>query len=445
MKLIDTRKGNLSPDLNLYCLAKFYMYGGKLLKAIKQFELAAQVSRKVGASDRRADALRDVGIIYLWLERPQGGLPALKQARALYERSGNVSQAVEVLCALAETHRLAGDYDEARACCGEAFKSAKDLGNRQARTQAILSYAGLCLDSGDLESAERYIMEADSGDFSGSGYVGLKILELRFNLSLHRGDFSEAFDHAAKVLVARGQGEDRMMSAHLLAQRAMLQCRLGRRMEARRALVLLLDIARTYRFPLCEGRARLLEGLILASEGKGTLAEKSFSRAAEIFRSERCERELVHLYLERGLTFLKSGNFEESYLNFEEGFYLAKKLNLAYMKCRYYLAMGLQELIIPQGQPGRAEDRLRYAENLASQVPFTDILWQTQYYMGRLLEWKGEKRESRVYYEKSMAGRRETTDRIPLTYRQAYLKVAEDRELEALLDERMAEKAPVGS
>ncbi|MCZ6791976.1 MAG: protein kinase [Planctomycetota bacterium] len=440
LKMIDSPRDGLSPDLNLFCLGKLYKYNGKLLKAVKQFELVAQVSRRFGANDRRADALLEMGTIQLWLERPQTALPVLQQSQALYTRSENVSRSVEVFCALGETHRLLGEYDEARKCLGTAFKTAEGIDNRQAKTQALLSYAGLFLDAGDLENADRYIAKADSGDFRASGFVELKTQELRFTLAVQRGEFGEALDHAANVLVARGQGDDRIASANLLAQRALLRSRLGKPMEARRSLVMLLDVARTYHFPLCEGRARLLEGVILASEGKSELAEKSFSRAAEIFRRERSERELVQLYLERGVNFLKSGNFEESYLNFEEGFYLAKKLDLVYMKSRYYLAMGILEMMLPEGQLHRAEERLRYAERLASQVPFAEVLWQIQYYLGKLFGWQGKTKESKALHAKSLEGRRATTDRIPLTYRQGYLKTTEDKELESLLDRHLAEK-----
>jgi len=121
-------------------------------------------------------------------------------------------------------------------------------------------------------------------------------------------------------------------------------------------------------------------------------------------------------------------------------FYLAKKLNLTYMKCRYYLAMALLELVIPEGKMKKAEECFSYAERLTDGVPYTEVLWQVQYYAGKLCEWNGRMEQSEMYYAKSLAGRRTAADKIPLTFRQGYLKSAADEELETLLDQHMSRK-----
>lgn len=439
LRLVDSRRDTQFPDVNLFCLARFYKCKGKLLKAVKQFELASQLSRKLGASDRRADSLLEIGKIQGWLERPQSALPALEQANALYRRTGNVPMSVEVLCELGETRRMLGQYDEARRSLDEALRRAETLGNRQAQMQALLSYAGLALDSGDLDRSQRYLESAESKSRRVASYVSLRAIELRFELCVQRGEISRALDQAAKALVSGGQVDDRLASAALLAQRATLQCRLGRKIDARRALVMLLDIARSYGFPLGEGRARLLEGMILTREGKSAAAERSYLQAAEIFRQERSERDLIQLYLEHGMLSLKAGNHEDAYLYLEEGFYLAKKLHLNYMKTRYYYALGQLEIVMAESSLARAEERLRLAEQLASQVPYPELLWQVEYMLGRVYDWDGRNEEAAALFARSSAGRIRVTDSIPMTYRQAYLRTAADDALEVKLDEHIRE------
>ncbi|MEM7231802.1 MAG: protein kinase [Planctomycetota bacterium] len=442
LRTLETQRDERYPDVNLFCLARFYKYKGKLTRAARQFEIAGQVSRKLGAADRRADALVEMGTINQWLERPQPAIAALSQAKALYQRTGNVPGGLNALCGLGETHRLLGEYEEAKDCLSRAFRAAETLSNRYGRAQALVSYAGICLDQGDIQAAERYLSEAQSSDFRLSGVVLLKAHELRFQLSAECGDLGAALEQAGKALGAnRGSGDDRIATAKLVGEKALLLCRLGKRMEARRALVSLLEVAKSANFPLCEGRARMLEGVLLAKEGKAALAEKSFGQAAEIFRNEGCERELVRLYLEHGFLSLREGDFENTYLCLEEGFYLAKKLNLAYMKCRYYFAMAVLEMAIPDGQYSKAEERFRFAEQLASKVPYRELLWQIQSYLAKLYELAGRETESGSYAAKSLASRKLTTDMIPLTYRQAYLKAADDKKLEELIEARVATPA----
>ncbi|MBN1441309.1 MAG: protein kinase, partial [Planctomycetes bacterium] len=389
LRILDGLRNNDRPDHSLYCLAQYYKLKGKYKNALRQFELAAEVAQKLGAGDRQADALLEVARLHLGLGRPHLARPALLQANRLYWKTGNVPMSIEVLCDLGEAHRLLGEYDAAKGCLGEAMRRSDVLGAVEAGARAKLSYAGLCLDSGDVAGAESHLKDVDATAGRILSNINLKILEHRVELAIERGDYTEAFDLIAKATVSEGRREDRIASAPLVAKKALLQCRFRRKSEARRSIVALLELAEAVGMPICEGRARCFDGMLLSAEGRHASAERSFTKAAEIFLGEGSERDLAALYLEQGDLCMKQGRFEETYLFLEEGFYLAKKLNLNYMKCRYYFSMGVLETLIAEDSLQRGEERFRYAEHIARKVPYGELLWQIELFLGKVLEHEG--------------------------------------------------------
>ncbi len=136
---------------------------------------------------------------------------------------------------------------------------------------------------------------------------------------------------------------------------------------------------------------------------------------------------------------LLEGRHEEAYLQFEEGVYLAKKLNLEYMKIRFLYALGLFEIAtIPDGTLSKAESRLLSAERLASKVPFNEILWQIQSQIGRVCELTGRPEAAAEYKEKARVSHDATLESIPSTHSNAYSKVSVDADLDRLLEDKCA-------
>jgi len=439
LRVTDGEDGVAAPDANLYCLGKYYKYKGKLEKAVQQLELCCQINRKAGVAERQADCLLEIGNIYRLLERPRDALGPLEEACALYRRGNNVPYLAEARCSLGETHRLLGECDDAMPLLEDALDSAAKLGNREAEIRALLSYAELHLDRGAVEAAERYLGEIEALDARDTTSATLKSMELRFSLALRRGRVGDALGFANKGLEVCRQGENRTLSTRLLTERAVLHCRLGSRVDARRGMVQLLDIAQAHDFPLAEGRARMLEGIVQTAEGNASRADKAFQSALDIFTQLTSERDLVELHSHHGLLCLKTGRHEETYLHLEEGGYLAKKLNLEYTKTRYQFALGLLELAIPEGELGRAEERFLFAVNLAEKLRYIELQWQIEYQLGKLYQLTGREGNGETFLQRAKANRKRTLDGIPVSHRQGYLKTVDDPDLDALLETKVRE------
>ena len=434
LRYVDGIACEVPLEVNLFYLGSFYKYKGKLAKAIRQFELCCQVNQRAGVVEGQARSLLEIGHIYMLLERPRDALEPLEQACVLFDKGKNLPLRVEAQCALGEAHCLIGEKDEGMSRLAKALDVAEELDNQQLRTRTLLAYADLHVSRGEMAAASKTLEAMESRESRSTSSSALKAMEIRFAMASTSGSIQEALELSAEGLALCRENEIRIFSTWLMTQRALLLCQLGSRAEARRTLVRLLDIAQAHDFELARGRAKFLEGVIALFEGRLQAAERLFTAAEDIFTRMKSERDLVELHKHFGMLRMKLGDFESTYLHFEEGVYLAKKLDLEHMKAQYQLALGLLELAIPEGTVARAEERFLYAERLAQSVPFSELLWQIQYNLGRLCQLLERTEEGEEYLKKASATRNEILDRIPVSYRQGYLKAVDDPFLDGLLE-----------
>lgn len=248
----------------------------------------------------------------------------------------------------------------------------------------------------------------------------MKAIALRSELAMWRGDFSSALEYSSHGLQIARELRDPVGTADYLVQRCLLSSTLGRSGEARRGIASLMELAQRYRLHLQEGWGRLVEGIVLAQDERMEPAEKAFAQATDLVVTHGSERDVAALYLEYGLFCLKTQDHEQSYLNLQEGFYLAKKLDLSYFKCRFFFARGLLEASLAGEEPGRAEESFRFAANLAARASFQDLRWQAHYHFGKLLLAMKRDDEARKHFTVSYNTLQDVVANVPEEYRDGY-------------------------
>ena len=129
---------------------------------------------------------------------------------------------------------------------------------------------------------------------------------------------------------------------------------------------------------------------------------------------------MAALYLEYGLFSLKRQDHEQSYLNLEEGFYLARKLDLSYLKCRCFYARGLLDASLSGEETGRAEESFRLAANLSARAPFQEVRWLVHHHFGRLLLAASREAEARKHFEVAHNSLKDVLGNMPRDYRDSY-------------------------
>jgi serine/threonine protein kinase/tetratricopeptide (TPR) repeat protein len=437
LRVTDTKGDVELIDFSLHCMGRFYKYKGRFDKALKQFQLCSSLRKRQGLTDGQAEMHLEMGGIQLFLQRPRAAIRHLRESRAGHEKSGNLVGVVETLNLLSEAHRLLGEYEDSKKALNEALRQGKVVGNPRLAGESFVLGTEICLDRGDFESAERYLVEVEA--LARSNPVrGLSSADLRSRFSFFKGDFASALEFVEQGLEASKTLGNRLRAPPFLETQVLLQIRLGVFPAAQRTVGTLLDLARRHRLRLREGRGILNQGTLLAREGNKEGADASFNKALEIFKDEESERDLVLIYLEFGLALLERGQVEQAILYFEEGLYLAKKLNLLYWKCRLHFATGILESKILQGDLAKAEESLRLAERFARQAGFLDLLWQVEYELGRLFAKTSRQSDAAQCFSSAVGDRRAVLQRIPDVYRESYLAASPGRDLEHAAEESRA-------
>ena len=231
---------------------------------------------------------------------------------------------------------------------------------------------------------------------------------------------------------------NKMRIAPLIQLRVRLYLLLGRHDEIRRNLNELYDIGKQYDLPVISARASLLKGRLFFMNGDYAGAERVFKEALEIFKARETERDLAELYLDYGLLRLHNQQYEEAYLLFEEGAYLAKKLHLVYIRCRFSLAMGQLESGMEEGKPEHANAHFKTAENMARKYNFQELLWQVYYHQGKFLLEREERAGAKTVLVRAMSTFKQVIDRVPESFQDSYVTAREAYRLLRLVDEFQA-------
>jgi tetratricopeptide (TPR) repeat protein len=442
--LIDAQHDTRLLAWSLFCRGKLYLFKGQYAKALKQFQLSLILRRKMHAGDGQADCLLEIASIHHALGAPEEALPGLEEALVLYEKTGNLPRWVAARSLQGEVLRLVGDYPRCYQAVADALRRLGTFDSRRVTVRTLLTFAGLCVDKGDLAHAERYLRDAQAHESRGYGTSAatVKTLALLAEHAWHGGRLGAAIECATQGLTAAREIGDPALLAQVLILQAFLLRRLGKGGEARRAFVNALDLAARHELSSIEGWAKVVEGMVLRDEGKFEAAERFFAEAGEILGTHGSERDLAALHLEHGLLYLERGELEEAYLKFEEGLELAKKLHLRFMEARFHLAIGLLDMELGEGEEKRAEENLRHAEDIAAPAPYTEILWRARYQLGSLFLRRGLMVKGEAKLRESFASLKDVLGSIPAPYRESYLRASGAEGLASLLERTLRLGAP---
>ncbi|MBI4587021.1 MAG: protein kinase [Planctomycetes bacterium] len=451
LKLLDGRNEAGFVALTLYYLGGYFYCSGKFENSLKQYRLCSTLMRKLGLLQHEADCHRHLGALHLLLNQPGKARLALDHALELYEQTEDAWGSLEVLKHLGEAHRLLGRYEEAETFLGQALGANDKLENPKSFREICFTCSRICIDRGDLPKASKYLglpQKKPNPQWDEHEMMVLNNLELQCHIALQGGNFQNALDLAARGIIYFQEVKNQMLAVPILELRAQLYLLLGKYSEVDRTLNQLKEVGRRLLLPVVEGRALLLEGKILLSSGDFKGSCSAFDKALAIFKEKQSERDLAQIYLEYGLALLKHGlgpagaagsaggnsPVEQIYVFFEEGFYLTKKLNLIYLRCRYLMAMGRLEAQIKEGDSARAERYLQNAEKLARQFQFMDLIWQIYYLQSDFYFKRGFSEAGQEALSEAVRFLGSLIQGIPGAFRESYLSTSGAQDLYLLYE-----------
>ncbi len=429
VRLLDAQRDDQLLAESLFCRGRYYRYRGNLRQALKQFQLSLLLRREQRAYDAQADCLLELARVEAELDCPQRARPHVEKALAVYERTGNLRGRVAALSLLGEVERWLGDYEASRHTIDRLLDACRRLGDLEYIEAAYSTLGAASADRGDTGTAERYVRKAQralrrrrplSAARSWSVY-------LQGEWSYQQGYFDRALEKCNQALRnALTSKQPRLVGAVLLLRGQIFDA-LDDQGEVRRNLTWLVDVATRNGLRVVEGRARMLEGALFAKKGQVDAAARTFETATNLFSDEGSERDLAWLYLEYGLFALRNRDEEQAFLNLTEGAFLAKKLDLAYLRCRFQVARGLFEAALEESE--NAERSLRVATKMAKRFGYRPLELRSHMFLRALLRNWGRLEEAEV--EQASCGRllEELRVDVPRRYRERFSGDGGRREL----------------
>ena len=194
----------------------------------------------------------------------------------LYQESMDVSQMAYVL-------ETIGRLDAAQEAYGEALEMAERLGHRFTQALILGNFAGLAIARGRLDEGRRragqsLAMCVDIGDVEGQAEMHVLLGEV----ARLTGDHGVANERFARAIDMGVPIHADAIAVRALALRALVAVVERTPDEAQRLSARALEIAIQSGIPAVEGRARLVEGLVLIASGDPAAALEPLEHARAV-------------------------------------------------------------------------------------------------------------------------------------------------------------------
>ncbi len=385
LNLLDSAPGMSSSDSTLHCLGKLYKYKDKFTLARNQFRFCADLRRRMGERSACADAMTELGGLELFLGHDETAAQVLRRAVRLYDESKNRVGLVKALNLLGESHRRLGQYEDSEKALLRGLENAERIGNDLSMSEARFVLANMNLDRGRLDRSVEYIQAAYPGEPEEPRAL-LKLLEFQCRLCQLRGDFLMLFHEGERGLKLARERRLYYYIERFLVHLIVAQVRLGNLEQAEGYVKTLNELDQLNRSRVSQGRALMLQALVFAARNQRRRALTYFNRAESIFKEEGAERDLLPLYIYLGEFLIEENDRERVFLCYEEGNYLAKKLQLNYWKARFCFARGALEMATGDTPANRERARRLFGEAAlyAKRAPYAALLARIQAQIAKL-------------------------------------------------------------
>lgn len=423
LRLIDATRDRRLVAASLLSRATFYEVRHQFQPALRQLNLCLLLEKQSNAFVGVADCMLRLGTLHRRLGNPREARRFLETALSVYRRIESRPQAIDAECELAEVNRLLGQNQTAVAQLSAAARQAASLDKRITFDRALWSLSAAAYDRGDFEGGDatldRLARRPSSRRVSSSG---LRIGLLRSEAALLRGNFQAAVEEARTLVLEARQHKNPLWIARGLRQQSLLQLWVGRNGEARRPMAALMDLAVTQGLPLEEGWGRYLEARALVNEGLSGAATKAFCLARDAMAEHGGPRDLAELYLHRGWFHLTEAQYEDSYVDLEEGLHLARSLDLPHVVAWYQIARAIHEWCVSGPEEDRVRDRLLDAVEKAAVGPFPEPMGQAHHRLAELAGDTGRSDSARVHRARSREALQGVLSNLPASIRRVYLE-----------------------
>jgi len=204
---------------------------GRYAEAQGYLEESLSIAREMGDSTRVLVALQPLGMSALGRGDREAAGRHLREAVDLAQARGNPHYLAATLNALAQFHRLEGQFDRARELCEQVLALSRDTGDQNVIALGLLNLAMIAVERRALEEARSMVLESSDIAYAiSSMQAGQSVLEVCTGLASASAQWARAahFFGAAEAQAKRsGLHRDPADQAFLELHVARLRSELG--------------------------------------------------------------------------------------------------------------------------------------------------------------------------------------------------------------------------
>ncbi len=367
MESLDNRRSPDQMTASLRCLAAFWRYREHAAKSITQLQICRSACQRLQLKDDEIECVLELAAMHLSRgEAPNARHYALQALKDL-EVTANRVLLLRARLLLAESAWYLGYYEESKTQCSSALQLAKEFDNSVAHLHARTILARVVSDQGNIPAAEQLLGEAASQCHYEESVRALHLAQS--HVACLSGKWDKVWglleDCYAKGAAFHPEGTllAALSAASLGKSDALDTLREGLGALSKREDLALIDAMHAF-----------LDGLSAFIAQRDDHGFARFNDALRLSRSARSDRLITWACLFLGRALVRNRQHEQAYLTFEEGLFMAKRLNLVLLKGYFWYEMGLLELSVPAGDLHRAAEHLTAAETTARKHGLSEIL-----------------------------------------------------------------------
>ena len=461
LKQAESKNDQLDKAMALNNSGHIFLRSGRTEEAINHFTKALSIYQSLKEEKETARACGSLGKAYELMGDIPKAAEYNKQALEMSQKTKYLEGIASYNNNLAINLLLMGENAPAEECFSTALATARKIGDRRIESLAGFNLGNIQFILGNYPAAYGHYEQAlksamEIGDIhqlmniycnigiiqqiwgdagvaieqhTAALNISLEIkdrnteVEIRRNLGLDlalQGNYTQALAELIQAAAISGKLGDTRMQAYVKANLGSLYHTLGQLEQADKNINEALDEARKVRDP--EVILAAARGLVEFKLETGDLAgaEEHARRLLGLAEKTRNKREMAYGLLNLSVLMNLKGETVEMAQPLSESLVLAQELKDKFLLGRIYLLFVQKSL--SGGNIRETEDYLKDASEMAQRTGSPELLWQTGYYLSKLLVLKENKEQAKKEMEEARNIIRQMENTLPQDIRKCFIE-----------------------
>jgi CHAT domain-containing protein/Tfp pilus assembly protein PilF len=409
--LIEANNELMTADLVTALLARGgHLYvQGKQSQALAVYTFAGVITDRLGDRNGRAAVELRIGNVHLYRRNFTEALEYYGRSLELSEKMGNKAGCAPALNNIGVVYRLSGDYPKAIEHFRRSLAIKEETGDKTGVAGTLTNLGLVCASQGNFTEALEYYDKALTILETGSDKYSVSLLLNNMGVAYRsQGDYAKGLECYQKSLKIAEEIGDKITIGNILNNIGSVHQSQGNYSQALEYHERSLDIAREIDHKSLIGSSLHNIGNIYQVRGDYAQALKYYQ--ARMRLAEDRGEKTAYTSISIGIVHRSRGEYAQAVEHYEHGLKIASDTG-----DRSAIALALASLAYVdnvRGNHAQAIDRAQRAADLARQIGYPTVIWQSCMEMGYAYETLGRSELARKAYEEAIAAVEEVRVRI---------------------------------